>query len=240
MQNSLNFAFSYLALRSSGESGTVIVMPEANDTAEFTVSQRMNLAVQNMLAAARFSRRVAELEDSNISQPFRSFWEEILHNSIASVMCCSSSLEAYANELFFEREAVFPKFSAPLLDNLWETYERKATLEKFEFALLLSEKSGIDKGTTPYQDVQIVVELRNALVHFKPEWDTQADRHLKLSKKLKNKFDPSPFLDDELVFPRRWATHGCTSWSVRSCLNFAAEFERLSNLPPKYPQSIDP
>jgi hypothetical protein len=107
-------------------------MQEANDTAEFTVSQRTNLALQNMLAAARFSRRVAELEDSNNSQPFRSFWEEILHNSIASVMCCSSSLEAYANELFFEREAVFPKFSAPLLDKLWETYERKTTLEKFE------------------------------------------------------------------------------------------------------------
>jgi len=153
----------------------------------FTVSQRTNLAVQNMLAAARFSRRVAELEDSNKSQPFGSFWEEILHNSIASVMCCSSSLEAYANELFFDREAVFPKFSAPLLDNLWETYERKTTLEKFEFALLLSEKSGIDKeGATTYQDVQIVVELRNALVHVKPEWDTQAHRHQKLSEKLKN------------------------------------------------------
>lgn len=206
----------------------------------FTVSQRTNLAVQNMLAAARFSRRVTELEDSNRSQPFGSFWEEILHNSIASVMCCSSSLEAYANELFFDREAVFPKFSAPLLDNLWETYERKTTLEKFEFALLLSEKSGIDKGATTYQDVQIVVELRNALVHFKPEWDTQAHRHQKLSENLKNKFGPSPFLNDVLIFPRRWATHGCTSWGVRSCLKFAAEFERLSSLPPKYPQSINP
>jgi hypothetical protein len=118
----------------------------AKFTDKFTVSQRVNLAVQNMLAAARFSRRVAELEDSNKSQPFGSYWEEILHNAIASVMCCSSSLEAYANELFFEREAVFPKFSAPLLDNLRDTYERKTPLEKFEFALLLSEKSGIDKG----------------------------------------------------------------------------------------------
>jgi hypothetical protein len=85
------------------------------------------------------------------------------------------------------------------------------------------------------KQVQIVVELRNALVHFKPEWDTQADRHQKLSKKLKDKFGPSPFLNDVLIFPRRWATHGCTSWGVRSCLKFAAEFERLSNLPPKYP-----
>ena len=49
------------------------------------------------------------------------------------------------------------------------------TLEKFEFALLLSDKPSIDKSSTLYQDVKIVVDLRNSLVHFKPEWDTQAD-----------------------------------------------------------------
>jgi hypothetical protein len=123
-----------------------------------------------------------------------------------------------------------------LLDNLWKTYERKATLEKFEFALLLSDKPSIDKGSTPYQDVKIIVDLRNALFHFKPEWDTEANRHLELSKQLQNKFDPSPFFNDNLIFPRRWATHGCTSWGVHGCLRFASEFERLSNLPSKYHQ----
>jgi hypothetical protein len=214
----------------------VIVMPELTITAEFVASLRMNLAVQNMLAAARFSRRVAELEKIHGSQEFGAFWEEILHNAIASVMCCSSSLEAYANELFFDRKTVFPKYSTHLLDNLWKTYERKPTLEKFEFALLLSDKPSIDKGSTTYKDVQIVLELRNALTHFKPEWDTQAKRHRDLSKQLQNKFQPSPFLSDPLIFPRRWATHGCTSWGVHSCLKFAAEFERLSNLPSKYHQ----
>ena len=94
-------------------------MQDANDTVkisdEAVASLRTNLAAQNMLAAARFSRRVAELEEINKSQEFGSFWEDILHNSIASIMCCSSSLEAYANELFFDRETVFPTFSAALL-----------------------------------------------------------------------------------------------------------------------------
>jgi hypothetical protein len=71
------------------------------------LSLRMNLAVQNMLAAARFSRRVAELEESHRGQKFGDFWDEILHNSIASIMCCSSSLEAYANELFSIEERYF-------------------------------------------------------------------------------------------------------------------------------------
>jgi hypothetical protein len=124
----------------------VIVMPDARDTAKSVLSLRVNLAVQNMLAAARFSRRVAELEESHRGQKFGDFWDEILHNSSASIMCCSSSLEAYANELFFNRGTVFPKYSTPLLDSLWGTYERKQTLQKFEFALLLSEKPKFDKG----------------------------------------------------------------------------------------------
>ena len=165
---------------------------------------------------------------------------KFLHNSIASVVCCSSSIEAYANELFFDRATVFPNISAALLDELWETYERKKSLEKFEFALLLGEKPPVDRSAAVYQDVQIVIDLRDALVHFKPEWDDLAARHEKLSRKLKCKFEPSPFLNDRLIFPRRWAKHGCTSWGVRRCLNFAAEFEWLSDLPPKYSQSIVP
>lgn len=60
-------------------------MTDTRDTAGFTVSVRTNLAVQTMLAAARFSRRVAELEDTHRSEEFGPFWEEILHNSIASI-----------------------------------------------------------------------------------------------------------------------------------------------------------
>lgn len=106
----LNYALPRLALRSSGERDMVMAMQEANDTVEVVASLRTNLAGQNMLAAARFSRRVAELEESNRSQEFGSFWEEILHNSIASIMCCSSSLEAYANELFLTEKPYFQSF----------------------------------------------------------------------------------------------------------------------------------
>lgn len=108
----------------------VIVMNDARDTVEFVASVRMNLAVQNMLAAARFSRRVAELEKIHGSEEFGAFWDEILHNSIASIMCCTSSLEAYANELFFDRGTIFKKIFYSIarqsLGDLWtEEHSRK-------------------------------------------------------------------------------------------------------------------
>src|SRR6266536_1558077 len=117
-----------------------------------TAMLRTNFAVQHMLAAARFSRRVADIED------FGEFWEEILHQSSACVFTAAASLESYANELFFERQTAFPGFASELLDKLWETFEQKPTLEKFEFALLLRGKPQFVKGARPYQDVAAVIE----------------------------------------------------------------------------------
>jgi len=96
-------------------------------------------------------------------------------------------------------------------------------------------KPKLDRGKAPYQDVKILIDLRNALTHFKPEWENEADEHKKISDKLGGKFTGGPFLKtDPLLFPRRWACHGCTAWVVLSAMEFAREFEKLSGLLSKY------
>ncbi len=42
--------------------------------------------------------------------------------------------------------------------------------------------------------MKVLIELRNALTHFKPEWMDEADDHAKMSAKLSCKIDGSPFL----------------------------------------------
>jgi len=216
----------------------VIVSATGTALASSTVSAQartlQNFAVQHMLAAALFSRRVGELERTHAGAPFGPFWEEILHCATASVMTSTASLEAYTNELFFERATVFPGYRSELLDRLWETFEQKSVLEKFEFALLLRGCPPLDRGVRPYQDMAALIALRNALMHFKPEWDDEATRHAKISRHLEGRFSPSPFLTDALIFPRRWATHACTAWAVKSALDFADEFERAAGLGTKY------
>jgi hypothetical protein len=199
---------------------------------------RTNFAVRHMLGAARFSRRVGEVEREIAGKEFGDFWEESLHYASACIFAAAASLESYANELFFERQIAFPSYNSALLDKLWEIFEQKSTLDKFGFALLLRGKPDFNKGVGPYQDVAAVIELRNGLIHFKPEWDTEAVAHRKISNRLANRFTPGPFLEDDvLVFPRRWVTHSCTKWAVEQCLAFASEFERLAGLEPKYVRS---
>ena len=202
------------------------------------ISTRMNFAVQHHFAAARFSRSVTAIENAHAGEEIADFWDEILHNSVACVFSCAASLESYANEMFVDRDVAFPSYRSELLDKLWETFELKPILEKFEFALLLREKRKLDRGTRAYESASALIELRNALTHFKPEWTDLATRHRKLSKRLDGKFSPSPFLNDELVFPRRWATQGCTKWAVETVLSFAREFEALGDMPPKYDNSV--
>src|SRR5437667_11456276 len=65
-----------------------------------------------------------------------------------------------------------------------------------------------------------MVALRNGLTHFKPEWDNEQVAHAKLSQQLAHRFMPSPFLAaGESIFPRCWATHGCTQWALKSCVD---------------------
>jgi hypothetical protein len=118
-----------------------------------TAKVKVNLAVQHMLAAARFSREVGNLEHQYEGQEFAAFWEGIFHNATACILTTVASLEAYANELFSDRNTLFPEYSPELMHNLWETYERKPVLGKFAFALLLLRKPTMDRGARPYQDI---------------------------------------------------------------------------------------
>jgi hypothetical protein len=207
---------------------------EDSATVRAIATTRTNLAVQHLLAASKFSREVKRVEDGNAGSEFGGFWEDILHYSIACTFGCAASLEAYANELFHDRATVFSGYSNPLLDRLWETFETKPILEKFQFALLLKNAPEMDRGAKVFQHATALVHLRNALTHFKPEWANEAVEHRKLSNRLAGLFTPGPFLKDELIFPRRWATHGCTAWAVRTVRAFAESFEQHGQLPSKY------
>jgi hypothetical protein len=196
--------------------------------------------VQHMCAAARFSREVGKLECENAGQLSGEFWYAIFDNAVACVLTATASLEAYANQVFSDREILFSSYPAPLLHNLWETYEQKPILEKFEFALLLLNKPQLVRGAKTYDHVRVLIDLRNALTHFKAEWENEADEHKKISAKLANKFIVGPYFStDQLLFPQRWASHSCTIWAVQSAMAFAREFERLAGFRSNYGDDPD-
>lgn len=204
-------------------------------TLSATARFQMRFSVQHLMAAAQFSRRVGEIECDNAGQPFGPFFDEILWHATACVFCCVASLEAYANEFFIDREQHFPDLRQEVANKFWELFEQKPLLEKFDLALLLKNQPSLDRGSRPTQDVHALVSLRNALTHFKPEWEEEQVVHDRVSRLLQNRFPPSVFLTgDRTLFPRLWASHGCMSWAIHTCLEYAQAFEAAAGIPPKF------
>jgi hypothetical protein len=178
-----------------------------------------------------FSRSAGRVELANAGQPFGAFWEELQSHAVATVLTAIAGLEAYANELFVDHPQVFPNIRADVMGKLWELYEQKATIDKYEFALFLLQASRLDRGANPFQDVKALIALRNALVHYKPEWSDEQVEHAKISKLLAGRAAASPFfLTTEPLFPRAWASHGSTRWAVSSVVAFIQTFETQARL----------
>jgi hypothetical protein len=208
------------------------LITEAPDIMSATVRTRMNYAVPHLMSAAMFSRRVGEIEAKHSGQALGPFWDEILAYATATVLLSAAGLESYANELFVDMDQNFPGVGKELLETLWSAYEEKRVLEKFDLALLLRGAPRLVAGAEPFQGVHALVRLRNALIHFKPEWEPA--EHKQLSSRLGNFFKPSEFLaSDQGLFPRAWASHDCTMWALSAVLRFIEHFEDRAGLPHK-------
>jgi len=198
---------------------------------EATGDGRVNFGVPHLLTAVIFSRQLREIESTHKGEDFGNFWDEIFAAASGVVFASVASLESYVNELFVDHEIVFQEIRTEIMKKLWELYERKSILEKYELALLIKNAEAFNHGHTLYQDVKAIIKLRNGLVHFKPEWFSKQKEHDKISKTLNGKATLSPFFSKtEPLFPRGWASYGTTKWIIKSVLNFILEFERRTNI----------
>jgi hypothetical protein len=182
-----------------------------------------------MEAAIRFSSRVAELERNHSGPENEAL---IRDNATACIFTVVAALEAHANELYFQPETTFPKHDNSAIKGEWKRHIKKmSTLQKFQCALSLWGREPLIEGGRPFQDVDLLIDLRNALVHFTPAWESKkSEQHTNLSDRLKVKFTASRVFDGP-IFPNGWATHGCTEWAIDSVLKFADYFERQAGYP---------
>lgn len=200
-----------------------------------TAKSRTNLAVHHIFAAAYFSRKAKELEDVNAEKPFGDFYEEIMWNVSSAILFSVAALEADANEIFIDAHINLQVYDKGLLDEIWNLIEQKAILDKYEMVLFLKKKERFDKGDSIYQDTTNLIKLRNALVHFKPEWSDEKKEHKKIEERLRGKFQLSPFLPPEAeFFPKKCMSHGCAEWSVKTALAFRTFFSHKSDLPDRF------
>lgn len=184
---------------------------------------RMQMTAHQLMGAAAFSRRVGEIEQANAGETFGPFFDEILWTAAASIMLSAAAIEAYLNEFIADRAQHFAPHDDALLEGFWKAHERDELMGKIELALLLRKAPPLDRGKGAAQAMATLINLRNAVVHFRPEWTNESDTHKGVAARLKYKVEPSPFLSSEPLFPRAWASHSCTKWGVTTAFAFGRE-----------------
>ncbi len=204
------------------------------------------LSVYHILAAAYFARQSAQIEmkKDRLSSKYVDDWA-IEHRAL--IMACIASsvsfLESTINELFVDAGDSRHKSehvegpdenTQRLMASLWdvESFGRSAPIfNKYQAVLRLANKARFDEGRKPFQDAKSLIDLRNALSHFKPGWvqasvgtGDQAELH-SLERKLTGKFPLNPFLQDARpLFPTKCMSHGCAKWAVHSAIGLVTDF----------------
>lgn len=223
-------------------------------TENVIVKSRTYMSIQFVQSAAYFAReaRKMELNGSGPSKP-----DYFQHRSyvIGAIWMASGLLEAHINELFSDAAENCREFLNPLEEEVVDLLGRKwkqgiprdkprgvrsRILQKYEVFLDLAHKTAFDREVPPYQDVQVMIDLRNSLMHYEPEWMLNGstaplqptDVHI-LEKGLKGKFKMNPLTGaGNPFYPDKCLGHGCAKWCVESSVSLVDEFcKRLGTKP---------
>jgi hypothetical protein len=212
-----------------------------------SVKIKANLAQRHLGSARMFADRCTQIEDAELSIPWpQPRFDEAGSFAVGAVVLAAAALEASINELYLEAAdqntsspAGLDKDQMSLLATLWGEVDRFSILGKYDLALAACGKANFDKGKEPYQSAASLVDLRNALIHFKPEWDTEQDWHRKLENRLTTRF-PQSKLTVNIVgnlswFPARCLGGGCAKWACAVVKEFADDFCARLGIPQRFP-----
>lgn len=163
-----------------------------------------------------------------------------------SILFSVAFLEAQINELYTDCADHYPPNlleddppgvrAAKTLKLLWEAGTERATpTQKYQQALWAAGSPMLDTGAEPFQSAEILIALRNALMHYKPE-HLSLHRPHRFERKLRGKFVPRRHYTaaDGPYYPDGCLGYGCAKWAVQSALSFSEEFWKRLNGEPLY------
>ncbi|MEZ0150399.1 MAG: hypothetical protein AB9Q22_11970 [Candidatus Reddybacter sp.] len=205
-------------------------------TVSAKLRQKSAFAIQHLIAAARFSRQCGEIQKQNEGKALGSFYDEQISCVSAAIMLCVASIESNINELLSMPETLFPEADPNIQKEVSSLIGELSIIDKYQRILLAKGITAFDKGSQPLQDIEVLISLRNELVHFHPEWHDEQQRHEKLGRKLRGKFELSPFITEStgVLFPQRIVSHGCTKWAVEKSIEFMTQFNSKLGLHDKF------
>jgi hypothetical protein len=203
-------------------------------TANATTDTRYSFTAQFLCSSAILARRCAEIEAG--AEPDEQTRTEHRGLVTAAIMQSAAAVEAESAEVLRHGpghhlgsngvDTASRDFLAPLAEMIDRQQE---PLERYQVILHLLHKAPLGRGEQPWQDMAILIKLRNQITHYKSQWGQQMEGK-DLFKSLQNlRLKKPPFIPTNTnFFPHQCLGAGCAAWSVRTAVKFINVFyERL-------------
>ncbi|MBU2444766.1 MAG: hypothetical protein KJ666_04230 [Bacteroidetes bacterium] len=139
--------------------------------------------------------------------------------SMGTVIFSYTTIENYILHSIYEPRGKIAKYFDKMSDSLKEKLDKLPTMERLELLFHFDKKSEFvfDKGKEPLQSFELLRQLRNFIIHYKPFeevvfttiQDYQSEE-TKLEKRIKGKFS---FNESESAFVYKCFSKDCAKWS---------------------------
>jgi hypothetical protein len=201
-----------------------------------SIQLRYSFTAQFLRGAALFAWRARELEgagdqaaDESTKSEHRAYVSASIMQSVAALEAEISEIVLYGPGHHLGSNGVDQK-ARDFLNPLFDLIDGQGTVSRYECVLHLLEKPALDKSGQMYESVNLLVKLRNEIVHYKSKWGPEMDRK-KLFKGLKKlRFVEPPFYSgpgEVNFFPYQILSASCASWAVSTTIEFIDTFYSL-------------
>lgn len=214
----------------------------AGSTLNAVARMKHSFSRQHLKAATYFANRADEIESATVASSDDERLAQHRAYVTEAVISAVAALESSINELYLEAQDQNPHTlkgldskTVSLLAEFGSEIERNPILHKYQIALLIIGAGKFDKGSPPYQETHSLIKLRDALVHYRPEWDDELDIHESIQKRLQGRFPENRLAQPgNLWFPHKCLGSGCAQWALNTATVFMREFCRRAQIPERF------
>jgi hypothetical protein len=210
------------------------------------LSMRQYFSSHLLSSSAKLTELAKQIEDAHSDGPRF----DLNHRAyvLSSIFSTVGFLEAMINELFQDAHdghapaggAIEPLSANTrhLMAEYWRSTdqgERGRILDKYQLLLAFAGQPAMEKGAQPYQDANLVIQLRNAIAHFRPQ-DLSPDEPVNMEKRLRGKFDDNRLMEGSgnPWWPDKCLGWACADWSLRAVVALADHVVDAVGVHPNY------
>jgi hypothetical protein len=112
---------------------------------------------------------------------------------------------------------------------------RRPALDKYQALLRFAGQSALREEDQPYKDAALVIQLRNAIAHYRPE-DLSADKPHDMERHLRGRFPNNRLMEGagDPWWPDKCLGWCCADWSIRAVTALADHVVDAVGIRPNY------